>query len=134
MRSDRLDVGGGDGPPVLEAQHVLQQHLEAVGQPRNVEALLERIEALNPRLAAYTSVYPELALAAARQNDRVGAVIFSEGIDRVVPPRKGRHHALRVLRDVLAFQPTTTGPNIAGGAACRARRLRPRGAGGGGAG
>jgi uncharacterized protein (DUF58 family) len=67
-----------------------------------------------------------LALAAARQNDRVGAVIFSEGIDRVVPPRKGRHHALRVLRDVIAFHPTTTGTNIATALAYSARLLRHR--------
>ncbi len=54
-----------------------------------------------------------LALAAARQNDRVGAVIFSSGIDHVVPPTKGRRHALRVIRDLIAFAPQQRGTNIA---------------------
>jgi uncharacterized protein (DUF58 family) len=53
-----------------------------------------------------------LALAAARQNDRVGAVIFSTGIDHVVPPAKGRRHALRVIRDLIAFEPQNRGTNI----------------------
>jgi uncharacterized protein (DUF58 family) len=53
-----------------------------------------------------------LALAAARQNDRVGAVVFSGGIDHVVPPGKGRTHALRVIRDLLAFNPQDRGTNI----------------------
>ena len=67
-----------------------------------------------------------LARAAARQYDRVGAVIFSAGVDRVVPPRKGRHHALRVLRDLIAFRPKTTGTNIATALAYSARLLRLR--------
>jgi uncharacterized protein (DUF58 family) len=45
-----------------------------------------------------------LALAAARHHDRVGALIFSDRIDHVVSPAKGRRHALRVVRDLLAFQ------------------------------
>lgn len=53
-----------------------------------------------------------LALAAARQNDRVGAVVFSDGIDHLVPPAKGRRHALRVIRDLLAFAPQERGTNI----------------------
>ena len=44
-----------------------------------------------------------LALAAARTNDRVGALVFSDDIDHVVPAAKGRRHALRVIRDLLAF-------------------------------
>ena len=42
---DRLDVVGGHRDPVLEPQHVLQQHLDRVGQPGDVEALLQRVEA-----------------------------------------------------------------------------------------
>ena len=41
---DRLDVGGGRRAAVLQPQHVLQQHLDRVGQPRHVEALLQRVE------------------------------------------------------------------------------------------
>lgn len=46
-----------------------------------------------------------LALAAARNNDRVGALLFSDTVERVIPPRKGRQHALRVIRDLVAFEP-----------------------------
>ncbi len=53
-----------------------------------------------------------LALAAARQNDRVGAVIFSTGIDHVVPPAKGRRHAMRVIRDLIAFEPRDRNTNL----------------------
>ena len=42
---DRLDVGGAHRHPVLEPQHVLQQHLDRVGQAGDVEALLQRVEA-----------------------------------------------------------------------------------------
>jgi uncharacterized protein (DUF58 family) len=67
-----------------------------------------------------------LALAAARQNDRVGAVIFSSGVDHVVPPAKGRGHALRVLRDLIAFRPTERGTNIGAALGYSARLLRHR--------
>ncbi|OGU28221.1 MAG: hypothetical protein A3K13_12255 [Gemmatimonadetes bacterium RIFCSPLOWO2_12_FULL_68_9] len=67
-----------------------------------------------------------LALAAARQNDRVGAVIFSQGVDHVVPPAKGGAHALRVLRDLVAFRPTDRGTNLAAALAYGARLLRHR--------
>ena len=46
-----------------------------------------------------------LSLAAARHNDRVGALLFSDVVEKVIPPRKGRQHALRVIRDLVAFEP-----------------------------
>src|SRR4030095_1728788 len=46
-----------------------------------------------------------LALAAAQEKDRVGALIFTDQVEHVVPPAKGRRHALRVIRDLLAFRP-----------------------------
>ena len=67
-----------------------------------------------------------MALAAARQNDRVGAVMFSEGIDHVVPPVKGRRHALRVIRDMLAFCPRERGTNIGAALSYVSRLLRHR--------
>ncbi len=67
-----------------------------------------------------------LALAAARQNDRVGALIFSDGIDHVVTPKKGRRHALRVIRDLVAFQPTHGGTNLTAALTYAARLLRNR--------
>jgi uncharacterized protein (DUF58 family) len=54
-----------------------------------------------------------LAMSAIRNNDRVGAVLFSDRIEHVVPPRKGRRHALRLMRDLLAFEPEGTGTDLA---------------------
>jgi uncharacterized protein (DUF58 family) len=53
-----------------------------------------------------------LAMSAIRNNDRVGAVLFTDRIEHVVPPRKGRRHALRLMRDLLAFEPEGTGTDI----------------------
>jgi uncharacterized protein (DUF58 family) len=55
-----------------------------------------------------------LAMSAIRNNDRVGAVLFTDRIEHVVPPRKGRRHALRLMRDLLAFDPEGTGTDLAG--------------------
>ena len=55
-----------------------------------------------------------LAMSAIRNNDRVGAVLFSDRIEHVVPPRKGRRHALRLMRDLLVFEPVGRGTDLAG--------------------
>src|SRR6185436_19763628 len=49
-----------------------------------------------------------LAMSAIRNNDRVGAVLFTDRIEHVVPPRKGRRHALRLMRDLLVWDPEGT--------------------------
>jgi uncharacterized protein (DUF58 family) len=68
-----------------------------------------------------------LALSAVRNNDRVGMLIFSDHVEHVVPPRKGRRHALRLIRDVLAFRPLGRGTDIAGALDYAARLLAHRG-------
>ena len=55
-----------------------------------------------------------LAMSAIRNNDRVGGLMFTDRIEHVVPPRKGRRHALRLIRDILAFDPHGRGTDIAG--------------------
>ncbi|HEX9483367.1 MAG TPA: DUF58 domain-containing protein [Gemmatimonadaceae bacterium] len=54
-----------------------------------------------------------LAMSAIRNNDRVGALLFTDRIEHVVPPRKGRRHALRLMRDLLAFEPAGRGTDLA---------------------
>src|SRR6201990_622106 len=46
-----------------------------------------------------------LAMSAIRNNERVGTLLFTDRVEHVVPPRKGRRHALRLMRDILAFEP-----------------------------
>jgi uncharacterized protein (DUF58 family) len=54
-----------------------------------------------------------LAMSAIRNNDRVGALLFTDRIEHVVPPRKGRRHALRLMRDLLVFEPVGTKTDLA---------------------
>jgi len=54
-----------------------------------------------------------LAFSAIRNNDRVGLLLFTDRVERFLPPRKGREHALRVLREVLAVRPAGRGTRIA---------------------
>jgi uncharacterized protein (DUF58 family) len=46
-----------------------------------------------------------LALAAARNNDRIGAVWVTDRVERFVPPRRGRRHVRRIINDLLTFEP-----------------------------
>src|SRR5688572_12208043 len=55
-----------------------------------------------------------LAMSAVRNNDRVGVVLFTDRIVYILPPLKGRRHALRPIRDLLTFEPLGRGTDIAG--------------------
>jgi len=67
-----------------------------------------------------------LALAAAHHNDRVGALLFADEVERVIPPSKGRRHALRVIRDLVAFAPQGRHTNLAASLSYASRLLRHR--------
>ena len=54
-----------------------------------------------------------LAFAAIRNNDKVGLLVFTDQIETFVPPRKGRKHVLRIIREILGFKPRSKGTNIA---------------------
>ena len=54
-----------------------------------------------------------LGLSALRNNDRVGIVAFTDHVEHAVPPRKGRRHGLRLLRDLLALRPVGRGTDVA---------------------
>jgi len=61
-----------------------------------------------------TEIAAVLALSAVRNNDRVGLLVFSDHVEHFVPPRKGRRHVLRLIRDLLAFRPLGRGTDLAG--------------------
>jgi uncharacterized protein (DUF58 family) len=46
-----------------------------------------------------------LAFSAIRNNDKVGLLLFTDEVEKFIPPRKGRGHVLRVIREVLFFEP-----------------------------
>jgi uncharacterized protein (DUF58 family) len=54
-----------------------------------------------------------LAFAAIRNNDKVGLLIFTDEIETFVPPRKGSKHVLRIIREILHFEPKGKGTDIA---------------------
>jgi uncharacterized protein (DUF58 family) len=53
-----------------------------------------------------------LAFSAIRNNDKVGLILFSDEVEKFIPPRKGRSHALRVIREVLFFEPKRRGTDL----------------------
>ncbi len=55
-----------------------------------------------------------LAFSAIKNNDKVGLIIFTDEIEKFIPPQKGRGHVLRLIREILYFEPRKTGTNIAG--------------------
>lgn len=62
--------------------------------------------------AAAAEIAALLALCAVSNNDRVGLVAFTDTVERFVPPNKGPRHVLRLLRDILAFEPEKRGTNL----------------------
>jgi uncharacterized protein (DUF58 family) len=54
-----------------------------------------------------------LAASANKNNDRVGLIIFTDKIEKFIPPRKGQHHILRIIREALYYTPQTGGTDIA---------------------
>src|SRR5690606_8911664 len=67
-----------------------------------------------------------IAMSAVRNNDRVGLLIVTEDVERFVPPRKGRRHVLRLVRDLLAFEPERRGTDLAAGISYAQRILAHR--------
>jgi uncharacterized protein (DUF58 family) len=53
-----------------------------------------------------------LAFAAVRNNDKVGLLLFTDRVEKFIPPRKGRKHILRILRELLAFEPQGRGTEL----------------------
>lgn len=67
-----------------------------------------------------------LGLAANRNNDRAGALLFAEGVETYIPPRKGKTHVLRLVRDILSFDPPARGTDLASAVEFLARVLHRR--------
>ena len=64
------------------------------------------------RIAAELSAI--LAFSALKNNDKVGLILFTDKIEKFVPPRKGRKHVLRIIREVLSFAPEGKSTNLRG--------------------
>src|SRR5438876_11726948 len=61
-----------------------------------------------------TEIAATLAISASRSSDKVALLLFTDQVELFLPPRKGRRHILRLIREILAFEPQGTGTNIPG--------------------
>ena len=53
-----------------------------------------------------------LAFSAISNNDKVGVILFSDRIEKFIPPKKGRSHILRIIRELITFRPQSGGTDI----------------------
>ena len=60
-----------------------------------------------------TEIAATLAFSALQNNDKVGLILFSDQIELYIPPKKGRSHILRIIRELLEFEPQSTQTAIA---------------------
>jgi uncharacterized protein (DUF58 family) len=67
-----------------------------------------------------------LAFAALQNNDKIGLALFAEGVERFVPPRKGRRHTLAIVREILAYKPKHRGTGLGAVLERLARMLKRR--------
>ena len=68
-----------------------------------------------------------LAFSAIRNSDKVGLILFTDQVEQYIPPKKGRRHVLRVVREILYFQPERRGTNMAQSAGfCQLCHTAPR--------
>jgi uncharacterized protein (DUF58 family) len=66
----------------------------------------------NTKLDTAAEICALLAFSAIQNNDKVGAVVFSDHVEKYIPPDKGRTHALHVVRELLFFEPEGKGTDI----------------------
>jgi uncharacterized protein (DUF58 family) len=60
-----------------------------------------------------TEIGAVLAFSAISNNDKVGVIFFTDKIEKFIPPKKGRSHILRIIRELIDTEPTSNGTNIA---------------------
>jgi uncharacterized protein (DUF58 family) len=61
-----------------------------------------------------TEICAVLAFSAIQNNDKIGVIFFSDTIEKFIPPKKGKSHILRIIRELLEFRPRSRGTDISG--------------------
>lgn len=59
-----------------------------------------------------TEIAATLAFSATQNNDKIGLLLFSDEVEQYIPPKKGRHHVLRIIRELIEFTPKSKKTNI----------------------
>jgi uncharacterized protein (DUF58 family) len=65
-----------------------------------------------PKQETAAEVAALLAFSAIKNNDRVGLIMFTDQVERFVPPKKGKSHVMRVVTEILSAKPTRTGTDV----------------------
>ena len=60
-----------------------------------------------------TEIAATLAFSAMQNNDKIGLILFSDGIELYIPPKKGKSHVLRIIRELLEFKPKSKQTDVA---------------------
>jgi uncharacterized protein (DUF58 family) len=61
-----------------------------------------------------TEVCATIAFSAIQNNDKTGLILFTDRVEKFIPPKKGRSHTLRIIRELIEFQPQHKGTDVAG--------------------
>jgi uncharacterized protein (DUF58 family) len=61
-----------------------------------------------------TELCAVLAFSAIQNNDKIGVILFSDKVEKYIPPKKGKYHALRIIRELIEFQPSGKKTDIGG--------------------
>ena len=61
-----------------------------------------------------TAIAAVLAFSAIQNNDKIGVIFFSDRIEKFIPPKKGRSHILRIISELIEFEPQARGTDISG--------------------
>ena len=59
-----------------------------------------------------TEIDATLAFSASKNNDKVGCILFSDKVEKFIPPKKGRAHVMMIIRELVGFEPQGTSTNI----------------------
>jgi len=59
-----------------------------------------------------TEICATLGFSALTNHDKVGAILFTDSVEKYIPPKKGRNHILRIIRELIYFEPKGKGTNV----------------------
>src|SRR5260370_379211 len=106
---DQIVAGRMNGPFVKVFVEERERTVVLVGD-------MSQREQWGPRRASKARVAAEIgalcAFSAIKNNDRVGLILGTEVVEKLVPPQKGEKHVLRVIREILGYEPKYTGTNL----------------------
>lgn len=65
------------------------------------------------KIEVVTEIAATLAFSATQNNDKIGLILFSDEVELYIPPKKGRFHVLRIIRELIEFEPKSKLTNVA---------------------